>query len=120
MSSQGTVTRNAQQPVIRISTGHFSPDRFDEVKRLLEESAVPLTPAILGLGGLLYYHVGVDSKTSTLVNVSIWKTEADAQQMDTLAAMLAQRPVLEGAGVRFEVIVNYLPLWKIEAGWPTS
>jgi hypothetical protein len=31
--------------------------------------------------------------------------------------MLAQRPILEAAGVRFDQIANYAPLWKIEAGW---
>jgi hypothetical protein len=34
--------------------------------------------------------------------------------MDTLAPMLAQRPILETAGVHFDQIANYEPLWKIE------
>ena len=37
--------------------------------------------------------------------------------METLAPMLAQRPVLESAGVHFDAIANCLPLWSIETGW---
>jgi hypothetical protein len=33
--------------------------------------------------------------------------------MDTLPAMLAQRPVLEAAGVSFQVIHNHETLWTI-------
>jgi len=34
-----------------------------------------------------------------------------------LPAMLAQRPILEGAGMTFDEIGNYEPLWKIESAW---
>jgi hypothetical protein len=37
--------------------------------------------------------------------------------MDTLGEMLAERPILEGAGVTFDRIGNYEPLWKIEKSW---
>lgn len=77
----------------------------------------PLGPAIEALEGLLYYHAAVDAVTNTVVNVSIWESEAAAKQMDTLAPMLAQRPVLEAAGVQFDRIANYEPLWKIEGAW---
>ena len=107
----------ADGPIVRVSRGRFAPEKFDEVKRLISESATPLIPAIRGLRGLLYYHAAVDAKTNTVVNVSIWEAEADAEQMDTLAAMLAQRPILEAAGVEFDKIANYEPAWKIDSGW---
>jgi quinol monooxygenase YgiN len=100
-------------PVVRISKGRFDADRFPEVKRLIEASATPLVPAIDALAGLLYYHAAVDPHTNTVVNISIWRDEAAAKQMDTLAPMLAQRPILEAAGVRFDPIANYSPLWTI-------
>ena len=100
--------------VVRISKGRFAPDRFAEVARLIEESDAALTPAIRKLRGLKYYHAGVDRETNTVVNVSIWEDMPTAQQMSTLAEMLAQRPILEGAGVVFDKIANYEPLWKIE------
>jgi hypothetical protein len=37
--------------------------------------------------------------------------------MDTLAPMLAQRPILEAAGVQFDKIANYEPAWKLEGVW---
>jgi hypothetical protein len=45
--------------------------------------------------------------------VSVWESLEAAHQMDTLQAMLAQRPLLEQAGVTFEVITNHETLWTI-------
>jgi quinol monooxygenase YgiN len=86
-------------PIVRISRGHFTSIQYDEVRRLIEKSAEPLVPALKQLRGLLYYHVAVDPVTNTVVNVSIWTDLEAAKQMDTLAPMLAQRPILEQAGV---------------------
>ena len=117
MQSEIRLKTNAAQPVVRISMGHFAPQKYDEVRRLIAESAIPLGPAIQVLPGLLYYHAAVDAGTNTLVNISIWETEQAARQMDTLAPMLAQRPILEAAGVQFEKIANYEPAWKLEGRW---
>ncbi len=109
------------QPVVRISKGRFSPDQFAEVKRLIEDSATQLISPLSNLRGLLYYHAGVDPVTNTVVNVSVWEDLEAAKQMDTLQAMLAQRPVLENAGVTFDRIANYEPLWNIDrAGYSTA
>ncbi|MFN7921936.1 MAG: hypothetical protein U0Q16_17675 [Bryobacteraceae bacterium] len=35
----------------------------------------------------------------------------------SILSMLAQRHVLEAAGVQFERIANYSPAWKIEGAW---
>lgn len=101
-------------PVVRISKGRFTPEQYEEVYRLIQASAEPLIPAIKQLRGLLYYHVGVDAVTNTVVNVSIWTDLDAAKQMSTLAPMLAQRPLLEQAGVQFDQIANYEPLWNIQ------
>lgn len=102
-------------PVVRISRGRFAAERAEEVTRLIAVSAEPLKPALQQLRGLIYYHAAVDSVTNTVVNVSIWTDVAAARQMDTLPAMLAQRPILERAGVTFDPIANYEPLWTIGA-----
>lgn len=102
-------------PVVRISKGHFASAHYEDVRRLIEESATPLFPALKHLRGLLYYHAAVDPITNTVVNVSIWTDLDTARQMDTLAPMLAQRPLLEQAGVQFDRIANYEPLWTIHA-----
>ena len=102
-------------PIVRISKGHFTSAQYDEVRQLIEASAEPLVPALKQLRGLLYYHAAVDPVTNTVVNVSIWTDLDAAKQMDTLAPMLAQRPILEQAGVQFDRIANYEPLWAIQA-----
>lgn len=102
-------------PIVRISRGHFTSVQYDEVRRLIEESAEPLVPALKKLRGLIYYHAAVDPITNTVVNVSIWTDLDAAKQMDTLAPMLAQRPILEQAGVQFDRIANYEPVWAIQA-----
>ena len=109
--------KDTKQPVIRISKGHFEPGKYAEIAGLIADSAAPLVPALDALEGLLYYHASVDENTNTVVNVSVWESEEAAKQMDKLAAMLAQRPILEAAGVTFDRIANYKPLWKIEKDW---
>ncbi len=104
-------------PVVRVSRGRFAAERCDEIINLIDKSAGSLVPAIKELSGLLYYHAAVDPATSTVVNVSIWESVDTAKQMDSLAAMLAQRPILEAAGVQFDKIANYEPLWKIDGSW---
>jgi hypothetical protein len=82
-------------PIGCISKGHFAAERYEDVRRLIEVSAGSLVPAIKPLGRLLYCHVGVDLATNTVVNVNIWNDPDAAKKMGTLAAILAQRPVLE-------------------------
>ncbi|MFH0344187.1 MAG: hypothetical protein ACHBNF_19165 [Chromatiales bacterium] len=118
--SASQATKNAKAPVVRISKGRFAPERYEEVKRLIDESAAPLVPAIQQLRGLLYYHAAVDQSTSTIVNVSVWESLEAAKQMDTLQPMLAQRPILEAAGVQFDKIANYEPAWRIEGACTLS
>jgi len=102
-------------PIVRISRGHFSSERYDEVRRFVEAAAESLIPALKQLRGLIYYHAGVDPVTNTVVNVSIWTDLEAAKQMDTLAPMLALRPLAEQAGAQFDPIANYEPLWTIHA-----
>jgi len=117
MQNEIRLKRNATQPVVRVSIGRFALEKYDEVKRLIAESAIPLGPAIQALEGLLYYHAGIEASTNTVVNISIWETKQAARQMDTPAPMLAQRPILEAAGVQFDKIANYEPAWKLEGMW---
>ena len=99
--------------VVRISKGRFTPEKCHEVQNLIQKSAEALIPALKRLRGLLYYHAGVDPETNTVVNVSVWSDLDAAKQMDSLAEMRAQRPILESAGVQFDQIANYEPLWNI-------
>jgi hypothetical protein len=110
----------ATYPVVRISKGRFASTQYAEINRLAKESAKPLLPAIERLRGLLYYSAGVDPVTNTIVNVSIWTDLNAAKQMETLPEMLAQRPIMEQAGVQFDAIANYEPLWLLPANEPAD
>lgn len=83
------------------------------MRRLIQASATPLVAALEKLVGLRYCHAGVDPETNTVVNVSVWSSLDATEQTDSLAEMLAQRPILEGAGVQLDRIANSEPLWTI-------
>jgi hypothetical protein len=102
-----------QQVVVRLSRGSFPPAQATQVRDRLEASRATLEPALRPLRGLLHYYVAVDEQSSTMVNVSVWTGLAEARQMDTLPAMLAQRAVFERLGVHFDPIRTYPALWAI-------
>ena len=99
--------------VIRISKGHVEPAQLADAERLLAESERVLRGPLEVLPGLIHYYVAIDRDKGQLTNVSVWETLEHAHQMDTLQPMLAQRPILEGAGVTFEVITNHETLWTM-------
>jgi hypothetical protein len=99
--------------VVRVSKGRFDPAHGAGPRRVLAESEAALRDAITALPGLVHYYVGIDEELGYLTNVSVWQTGGHAHQMDTLTAMLAQRPILEGVGVTFEPITNHETLWTI-------
>ena len=101
-------------PVVRISRGSFKPEDYERIKARLDESQQALVPAIGKLSGCMHYWAGIDRTTNTMVNVSVWKSLADAEQMDTLAPMLALAGGFVKLGVVFErPIANYEILWQI-------
>jgi hypothetical protein len=99
--------------VVRISKGRFDLTNLDQAERLLAASEQALRAPLRQLTGLLHYYVGIDREQGYLTNVSVWETLEDAHQMDALTAMLAQRPILEQAGVSFEPITNNETIWAI-------
>jgi hypothetical protein len=101
-------------PIVRISRGAFAPELHDAVQARLAASLAPLEPALKQLHGLQHYYAGIDAASHTMVNVSVWDTLADAQQMDTLAPMLALAHEFITLGVQFErPIINYTTLWEL-------
>ena len=99
--------------VLRLSRGWFEPQQYSQVETMLNEGARTLVPAIERLDGLVAYYVGIDAKTNSMTNTSIWTTDEAASQMWTLQAMLDQRDLFLAIGVRFDPIANYAPLWDI-------
>jgi hypothetical protein len=108
-----SLLKEFSMPVVRISKGAFDRSHVAEAERLLNESKLALDQALRALPGLLHYYVGIDRIACQLINVSVWDSLDHARQMDSLAAMLAQRPILEAGGVKFETITNHETLWTI-------
>lgn len=99
--------------VIRVSRGHFDPARFGEVERMIHTTGDYLIPAIKRLSGLVGYIAGV-SPSGSMVHVSVWESDAEAQQMSVLKEMIVNaRQDAEAVGVGFIPIVNYPIAWSI-------
>jgi hypothetical protein len=99
--------------VVRVSRGHFDPARLEEVDRMVRETGEYLIPAIQKLAGLVRYFAAV-SPSGSLVHVSVWETDAAAQQMGRLKEMIVDaRQAAEAVGVKFEAIVNHEVRWTI-------
>jgi quinol monooxygenase YgiN len=99
--------------IIRVSVARCEPKQFDEFVAAMAKSAEVLIPAIRRLHGCLAYDAGADRDSSSLVNVSVWQTLADAKQMDALAPMIEQGKILAAMGAVFErPIMNYEIMWS--------
>lgn len=100
-------------PVVRISNSRCDPKDMAAAEQLFAESERALRDALTGLPGLVHFYAGIDRARGWLTNVSVWDTLEHAHQLDTLPAMLAQRPPLEHVGVHFEPITNHETIWTI-------
>jgi hypothetical protein len=99
--------------IIRISKGTFAARDLDEVERLLTASEDSLRAALEAMPGLIHYYVGIDRIAGSATNVSLWDTMEHAHAMTELARMLAQRPLVQAAGVTFDPVTNHEMLWTI-------
>jgi len=100
--------------VIRVSLGNFDPARFAEVERMTRDTGNYLIPAISELPGLVQYVAGA-SPAGSIVQVSLWESDAHAQQMSKLTAMIVNAyQDADAVGVAFNnPIVNYPISWRI-------
>lgn len=99
--------------VVRVSHGSFDPARFAEIERMTKDTGAFLIPAIRALPGLAGYFAGA-SPSGSIVHVSLWESDAQAQQMSRLKEMIVDaRKAAEAVGVSFVPIVNYPIVWTI-------
>jgi hypothetical protein len=99
--------------VIRVSRADFDPARFVEVERMTRDTGTYLIPAINRLSGLAGYFAGA-SATGSMVHVSLWESDPQARQMDSLKEMIVTaRRDAEAVGVRFTPVVDYPVAWHI-------
>lgn len=113
----GARAEEASDPerIVRISRGSFPPEQYETIKARLDAAQTSLVPAIRRLTGCLHYFAGIDRASSSMINVSVWRSLPDAEQMQTLGPMQALAEEFTREGVRFErPIINYQTLWAIE------
>ena len=97
--------------VVRVSRGNFDPARFAEVEKMTRDTGEYLIPAIQRLPGVLGYFAAT-SPSGSMVHVSLWESDAKAQQLASLKEMIVTaRQAAESAGVSFIPIVNYPIIW---------
>jgi quinol monooxygenase YgiN len=100
--------------IVRISRASFPPERYETIKARLDEAQKSLVPAIRELTGCLHYFAAIDRDSSTMINVSVWRSLADARQMQTFEPMLALAEEFRREAVQFErPIINYESIWEI-------
>ena len=99
---------------VRVSILRCDPSHFAELRQMMADSEAALAPGIRGLRGLIHFYTGEDEATSSLSNVSVWRTLGDAQQLDTYQPMLDLGKDFVARGARFErPIMNYVSQWEI-------
>lgn len=99
--------------VIRVSRATYDPGRFAEVERMLRGTEAYLSPAIRRLEGLIGYYAGASAEGS-VVAVSLWDSNAHADQMGGLKEMTVDaRRDAEAVGVSAPAILNYPLVWQI-------
>lgn len=101
-------------PVIRVSIGFFDDDRAALVERRLMDSKSALENGVRSMRGNLSYAAGIDRANKALVNVSVWRSVEDAQQMASFQPMLDLAQEFTALGVRFQrPILNFETLLDI-------
>jgi hypothetical protein len=99
--------------VVRVSIIRCAPERFEELKQMMADAEATLAPGIRQLPGLVDFYVGEDPCTNSLLNVSRWRSLAEAHQLDTYKPMLDLGAGFIAKGATFErPIMNYSPMWE--------
>jgi hypothetical protein len=100
--------------VVRVSIIRCTPQHFSRLRQMMADAGRVLEPGICRMNGLIHFYAGVDEATSSLTNVSVWNTLADAKQLDTFQPMLDLGKEFVAAGATFErPIMNYATQWEI-------
>jgi hypothetical protein len=103
-------------PVIRVSILRCQAEQFATLRTMMDEAEAVLVPGIQAMRGLVSYWAGADEATSSLTNVSVWRTLDDAKQMDRFQPMLDLGTRFAELGATFErPIMNYAALWQLPA-----
>ena len=70
---------------IRLATGQFSPDQFEDLRRFAQER---LASVLGALPGFRSYTAGFDRETGHFIGVSVWDTEEQARAASEAVAQV--------------------------------
>jgi len=102
------------KPVVRVSILRCPPDRFAEIRQLMEGAEPILRSGIEAMAGFLSFYAGADEATSSLTNVSFWASLEAAKQLDSFQPMLdLGKPFVEKGATFERPIMNYATLWQL-------
>jgi hypothetical protein len=103
----------SSSPVVRVSILRTDADRFSRVRDEMTAALDILAPGIRALTGHIDFFAGADEATFALTNVSLWRSLADAHQLDHFQPMLDLAPRFAALGATFErPIINAATLWR--------
>lgn len=100
------------EPVVRVSVVRCKPEDFAHIRVMMVDADAILRPEIETMPGLLGFFAGADEANHALINVSFWRTQADAHRLDDFEPMLALGRQFVAEGAVFErPIMNHDLLW---------
>ncbi len=104
----------AELPVVRISILRMSAEAFPRLRDEMIAAQAALEPGIRAMPGFIDFFAGDDPATSSMTNVSLWRTLEDARQLDHFQPMLELGRKFVDLGATFErPVMNYAPLWRL-------
>ncbi len=98
---------------IRLVRAHFDPGLYGEIDKMMKKSAVSLVPAMQAQPGLIDYYVAVDRRTGSMIHVSVWETERDADAMTALTPLQKTKAQFEASGLTLDEITNHEVVWSV-------
>src|ERR1700681_4018929 len=97
-------------PIARISQGRFASENDAHVKNLIDDSATVLVSAVSHQEPR--WPATLSRAPDPIINVRTWEDFKRSRADGDPPRDARQRPILESAGVTFDRIADYEPLWK--------
>lgn len=99
---------------VRISMGYYPPEKEKLVEEMLSTIfKEKIMPEVKKLNGNLNFYAAIDKEKNAVSNVSIWKSEKDAKQMDDMKEMKEMAKEFIKIGVKFSEITNHEIVWQL-------
>lgn len=97
---------------IRVSRGHFDPERAAEFESVLQSSAPDILRGVRVLPGLVSYTVSLNPKEGTILSMSEWDNEDHARAMSSVPVIILAGAELRRRGATFDPVEYLEVVWK--------